>query len=338
MDAILNTLLYQVYMENFGWRGWVQEGRLAGITGKSLRMEAIRIKGVKRYRVHVQNIGWMDWVNEGEVAGTIDQALRIEAIEIEGDDINYQVHIQDSGWLDFARSGEEAGSEGSSKRIEAIRILRSPEPITVDDKETFKPAPPPVVVPDLPKVVTIEQLRLLKSFKLYLAIGHGISQDGSWDSGCVDGPYTEAALMLELGKVVVAELRAMGFTVLTDADHENNKNIAACVAEANSWGADAYISLHCDYNQAPSGTLPIAYPGSTQGVQFANYMIASCQEYGLRTRGIIQRDDWEVAETNMIACIFETGSIRVDIKTLQDVQNYGKAIAKGICNYANQAA
>ncbi|URN83955.1 N-acetylmuramoyl-L-alanine amidase [Acetobacterium wieringae] len=338
MEAILNTLLYQVYMENFGWQGWVQEGRLAGIIGQSLRMEAIRIKGVKRYRVHVQNIGWMDWVNEGEVAGTIDKALRIEAIEIEGENINYQVHIQNDGWLDFARDGETAGSEAQSLRIEAIRLLRSPEPIKVDSAETFKPAPAPVVVPDPPKVVAIDQLRLLKAFKLYLAIGHGISQDGSWDSGCVDGPYTEAALMLELGKVVVADLRTMGFTVLTDADHDNNKNIAACVAEANNWGADAYISLHCDYNQAPSGTLPIAYPGSTQGVQLANFMIAACQEYGLKTRGIIQRDDWEVADTNMIACIFETGSIREDIKTLQDVQNYGNAIAKGICNYANQAA
>ncbi|WKY44155.1 N-acetylmuramoyl-L-alanine amidase [Eubacteriaceae bacterium ES2] len=338
MEETLSTVLYQVAMENFGWQDWVQEGRLAGITGKGLRMEAIRIKGVKRYRVHVQNIGLMDWVNEGEIAGTIDQALRIEAIEIEGENINYQVHIQNDGWLDFARDGETAGSEAQSLRIEAIRLLRSPEPIKVDSAETFKPAPEPIAVTELPKVVTIDQLRLLKAFKLYLAIGHGISQDGSWDSGCVDGPYTEAGLMLELGKVVVAELRAMGFTVRTDADSANNKNIAACVAEANSWGADAYISLHCDYNQAPSGTLPIAYPGSVEGVKFSNCMIAAAQEYGLGTRGVLQRDDWEVADTGMVACIFETGSIRADIQTLQDVQNYGKAIAKGICNYANLAA
>ncbi|MEO1815346.1 MAG: hypothetical protein ABGU93_07155 [Acetobacterium sp.] len=49
-------------------------------------------------------------------------------------------------------------------------------------------------------------------------------------------------------------------------------------------------------------------------------------------------DDYEASGTNMIACIFETGSIQADINTLVDVQNYGKAIAKGICNFANQEA
>ena len=34
------------------------------------------------YQVHVQGIGWMDWVKEGEIAGTIGKSLRIEAIRI----------------------------------------------------------------------------------------------------------------------------------------------------------------------------------------------------------------------------------------------------------------
>lgn len=36
-----------------------------------------------RYQAHVQNIGWMDWVQNGEVAGTTGQSLRMEAIRME---------------------------------------------------------------------------------------------------------------------------------------------------------------------------------------------------------------------------------------------------------------
>ena len=35
-----------------------------------------------RYCVHVQDIGWMDQVSDGAVAGTTGQSLRIEAVRI----------------------------------------------------------------------------------------------------------------------------------------------------------------------------------------------------------------------------------------------------------------
>ena len=34
------------------------------------------------YRVHVQSIGWMPWVQNGAIAGTTGRGLRIEAIQI----------------------------------------------------------------------------------------------------------------------------------------------------------------------------------------------------------------------------------------------------------------
>ena len=325
------SLLYAVHIQNKGWGQWVQEGRLAGTVGENLRIEAIQIKGVKRYRVHIQDKGWSEWVNEGEVAGTIGEGLRIEAIEIEQENLNYQVHVQNKGWMDFARNGETAGTVGQGLRIEAIRLLKSDEPISVDNADTFQQAPAAVVVSD-PAPATSSQAK--KSGKIYLAVGHGISQDGSWDSGCVDGNYTEAELMLAIGKVAAAKLRALGFTVNTDADTENNKNIAACVAESNNWGADVYVSLHCDYNQAPSGTLPIVYPGSTAGIRLANCLIASAKaRLGLGTRGIIQRDDWEVSDTSCPACIFETGSIRADIALLTNAEAFGEVVAQGIYDW-----
>ena len=56
--------------------------------------------------------------------------------------------------------------------------------------------------------------------------GHGVSLDGSWDSGCAyksgGKQYTEAALMLPITKSAVKYLRASGVKVITDADHGND--------------------------------------------------------------------------------------------------------------------
>lgn len=326
------TLLYKVHSENIGWSEWVQEGRLAGTVGKGLRIEAVQIQGVERYRVHIKNKGWMDWVGENEVAGTTGEGLQIEAIEIEAENLNYQVHVQNKGWLDFARNGETAGSTGGNLQIEAIRLLRSDEPIKVDDPRTFfNVAPKPAPVPK-PEPVKLTQGK--KSGRIYLAVGHGTMTNGVWDPGCVDGSHTEANLMYSIGLQVVKRLRELGLTVVSDADTKNNKNMVASVSDANRHGTDIYVSLHCDYNKAPSGTLPIVYPGSQSGIRLSNCLNGSVKlRIGLGTRGILQRDDYEVSATNMTACILETGSIRADINKLLDFNKYAEAIAQGIYDY-----
>ncbi|MFA6931971.1 MAG: N-acetylmuramoyl-L-alanine amidase [Lentisphaeria bacterium] len=322
----------KVHIQNIGWTDWLEEGRFAGTTGQELRLEAIIIEGVDEYRVHIQDQGWSPWVKAGEIAGTEGKGLRIEAIEIKGQDVNYRVHVQNIGWMNWARNGETAGTTGGSLRIEAIQLLKSAEPLTVDNtlsSTTIAPAPVPV-----PDPAPAQPSQAQKSGKVYLAVGHGVSSDGDWDCGCVDGNYTEADLMLAIGKEAAARLRNMGFDVLTDADTDNDKNIAVCVPEANNWGADVYVSLHCDYNAAPSGTLPIVYPGSDTGIRLANCLIASAQaRNGLGTRGIIQRDDWEVSDTDMTSCIFETGSIREDIAKLLDSATFGEIVAQGIYDW-----
>jgi len=68
----------------------VTSGEIAGTTGKSMRLEAIKIKLSDevaekydiKYRAHVQTIGWQDWVKNGEIAGTTGKSLRLEALEI----------------------------------------------------------------------------------------------------------------------------------------------------------------------------------------------------------------------------------------------------------------
>lgn len=170
--------------------------------------------------------------------------------------------------------------------------------------------------------------------KVALMCGHGRSTDGTWDCGTSYGGNNEAALMLPITKAAVKYLRSYGVTVISDADTNNNKNMIADVAWANSEKAIIYVSVHCDYYKSPSGTLPLFV--SAKGKELATKINnAVMSGMGMKTRGVTKRTDlYELNYTDMPACIFETGSIKADINTLKnDPDKYGKFIAIGICNY-----
>ena len=164
--------------------------------------------------------------------------------------------------------------------------------------------------------------------------GHGVSLDGSWDSGCVYNGHTEAALMLKITKAAVKYLRKSGVTVISDADNGNNKNMIADVRWANNVGCKLYVSIHCDYSGAPKGVMPLYVSGS--GKKLGKCLEKSIKkDLKMKSRGVQKRTDlWELNGTDMTACILETGSIKGDLATLRDhPDKYGKAIAKGICQY-----
>lgn len=135
----LPTLKIQAHVQNEGWQSWKTNGELVGTTGKSLRIEALKIKidsiyeGDIEYRVHVQNEGWQDWKKNGELAGTTGKSLRIEAIQIrltgelaEKFGLVYSTHVADFGWLGEVTTGELAGTEGYSKRMESFILEVKP--------------------------------------------------------------------------------------------------------------------------------------------------------------------------------------------------------------------
>lgn len=168
--------------------------------------------------------------------------------------------------------------------------------------------------------------------------GHGVSLDGSWDSGCVYKGHTEAALMLKITKAAVKYLRKSGVTVISDADNGNNKNMIADVRWANNLGCSLYVSIHCDYSGAPNGVMPLYVSGS--GKKLGKCLEKSIKkDLKMKSRGVQKRTDlWELNGTDMTACILETGSIKGDLATLKGKPDtYGKAIAKGICAYLGVA-
>ena len=169
--------------------------------------------------------------------------------------------------------------------------------------------------------------------KIMVNCGHGKSSDGTWDSGCVYGAYTEATLMLPITKAAVKYLRDQGITVLSDADTNNNKNMIADVAWANRENVSLYVSIHCDYSGAPVGVMPLYY--STEGKRLATCLNNAIKSgMGMKSRGVVKRTDlYELNDTNMPSCVLETGSIKLDLNFLKNFDEYGKCIAKGICSY-----
>lgn len=135
------TLSFRGHVQNIGWQPWVTSGRVAGTTGRGLRLEALQLKldapaypgsSVSAW-AHVQNIGWMDPVTNGGVVGTLGRSLRVEELTLNlqgpiGADyqIYYRAHVEGIGWTGWASDGELAGTSGWGLRIEALEVRLIP--------------------------------------------------------------------------------------------------------------------------------------------------------------------------------------------------------------------
>lgn len=137
----LGKVEYSGHVQNIGWQNYVNNGATGGTTGKSLRLEALRIKlgdnvfsGNIEYSTHVQDYGWLDYVSNDAVSGTIGKSKRVEAIKIRltGEisqyyDVFYRVHCQDIGWMGWTANDRVAGTTGGSYKVEAIQIKLYPK-------------------------------------------------------------------------------------------------------------------------------------------------------------------------------------------------------------------
>lgn len=136
------SIRYTAHVQREGWKDEVADGAIGGTTGKSLRVEAIKIRlanvdaqsGGVEYQMHVQRKGWMDWARDGALGGTSGKSLRVEAFRLrlygalaEQYDVWYRVHAQGIGWMAWTSNGETSGTSGSSLRIEAFQMRLAPK-------------------------------------------------------------------------------------------------------------------------------------------------------------------------------------------------------------------
>lgn len=140
--AAIETISYSAHVQDIGWMPYVKEGNIAGTTGKSKRIEAIKVKvegtstdgsplgdNAITVSAHVSGIGWLDPVGNDAVAGTTGKSKAVEAVKFQLSDelasqydIFYRVHASNFGWLGWASNGDPAGSAGYSCQVEAIQI------------------------------------------------------------------------------------------------------------------------------------------------------------------------------------------------------------------------
>lgn len=139
------SVSYSSHIQNIGWLGDRLNSNISGTTGKSLRLEALKINlqnqpsDLKiKYRAYIEKNGWQNWVSGGKVAGTVGKSLKLEAfqVQLEGNTANkytveYQTYVQDIGWLPWVKNGQTSRYEGKGKRVEAIRIRIYENPLPI---------------------------------------------------------------------------------------------------------------------------------------------------------------------------------------------------------------
>lgn len=147
------------HVQNLGWtdaRVQADEPRVAtvGTTGKSLRMEALRINDIDSplvMQAHVQNLGWGP--QSTREVGTTGRSLRMEAVRIWSPlpaiTTHCQAHVQNLGWLPEVTGGAVCGTTGKSLRLEAVRVWL-----------TYEDGPPVVVDPVQSTVVAVGDVGL----------------------------------------------------------------------------------------------------------------------------------------------------------------------------------
>lgn len=135
---------YQVHVQNIGWQAVTGNNHLAGTSGKSLRLEAIRIMLTGKasqyydvlYRTHVQNIGWQDWVKNGAMAGTSGKGYRLEGIQVKLREkekpssassdgltgVRYCSYVSGSGWQGAVQNSTVSGTSGKGLPIDALCV------------------------------------------------------------------------------------------------------------------------------------------------------------------------------------------------------------------------
>ena len=129
------TFSYSAHIQKLGWMDPVEGGEMAGTTGFSLRMEALKaslgneLKGIE-YRSYVEGRGWEnEYSKDGGISGTTGESLYIEGVQFQlyGEiadsyDIFYRTHVQKIGWTEWSKNNEISGAPGESLRVEAIQI------------------------------------------------------------------------------------------------------------------------------------------------------------------------------------------------------------------------
>ncbi|MFO7274801.1 MAG: N-acetylmuramoyl-L-alanine amidase [Bacillota bacterium] len=185
--------------------------------------------------------------------------------------------------------------------------------------------------------------------RIYVDPGHGGS-----DPGAVGNGVREADVALAVGRLVAGHLRRCGFDVLMSRNADAPRSLKARTDEANAWGADAYVSIHC--NAAASAQANgwevwhTIHEARSTGDELAEAIAAELRKLPLAARGTKskpstsnpQKDYYHVIrETRMPAVIVECGFVTnakdaAYLRSADGQAALAEAIARGVVAWAGE--
>ncbi len=176
--------------------------------------------------------------------------------------------------------------------------------------------------------------------KIFLDAGHNHS---GGDTGAVGNGLKEQDVTFKIAEALAPLLEGYGHKVkksrnsLTDSV---GNSVATSIAErakmANDWGADLFVSIHCNaYNTLVRGTETLVYSKKGKAYPVAERIQgAIVKTLGTADRGVKERPDLGVLKrTNMPALLVETAFIdnQHDGAILKNhIADFAKAICMGV--------
>ena len=167
--------------------------------------------------------------------------------------------------------------------------------------------------------------------KVFINPGHDINLD----SGAVNPVYgtRECDVARDAGKMLARYLETAGCEVRTLQDDD----LSLVCAESNNWGADVFVSLHCNaFNTVARGT-------ETLYKSFNGQQLAQCiqgqiiNSINTVDRGVKKRDGlWVLNGTDAVAVLVEMAFIDNEYDhslLMNDLDTIVRAIARGITDY-----
>lgn len=155
------------------------------------------------------------------------------------------------------------------------------------------------------------------------------------DPGACGHGLQEADVALAVGKLVKQYLDVAG--VETKLYQEDS--LRAISAASNEWGAELFVSIHCNSadNPAANGTETYRYPGSTNGAKLAGAIQAQLIDAMSTTdRGVKEANFSVLRNTDCTAVLVEMAFINneSDAALLRDKRDdFARAIARGVTDY-----
>jgi N-acetylmuramoyl-L-alanine amidase len=182
--------------------------------------------------------------------------------------------------------------------------------------------------------------------KVVLDSGHGGSDSGAIGPTGLRECDVALAISLELEKLIQAAGHECLLTRVRDTDVSHpgapgEVELGARCEVANEWGADLFISIHCDAftNPAAQGTTTYYMRGSEQGRQFAEvvhgHLVNAIQR---QDRGVREAGFYVLKHTNMPAILVEVAFISnpTEEKLLNSPNfryNIARSLLDGILDY-----